>query len=615
LVFIVPIGLLSWQYFGDKTAAIDFVKNERDGVATLELLAPVLHGAVDASNATRAMAGGFDASATYAEARKQTEQALTKLTAEVTRQDDPLKLKAALEKLQQAWAQTASSKNGLDTKGLSVYGPVSAATLELLQLIGDNSALVLDPDIDSFYTINALVLNLPGAIENVGQLWGWGTYALAHGGIGDEQERNWITWDTGVNNGLHEITRSFERAIAANPDLKARFDLTGLEKVASLRKAGHTAVFSLDGGSPGPYFKQGQDSTAAVAQLFEIALPVLDDLLAAREHHLVQVRNLTLFVLVFSLALATYLFLCFRKVLEGGLNEVAFHINSMRDGDLTTTPRAWGGDEAARLMSTILEMQASLRRIVSRVRQASDNIVHASSEIAAASIDLSGRTEQSAANLQQQASTLAQITNTVQGTADVAEEASGIATNNADVAERGGQIMSSVVTTMQGIQEASHRIGDIIGTIDGIAFQTNILALNAAVEAARAGESGRGFAVVATEVRALAQRSSTAAREIKALIDDSVNRVESGTVVVKDAGTTIDKIVEEARRVNDLLASIASSAKEEAEGVRQTTSAVHAMDAATQQNAALVEETAAAASSLRDQAVGLAGEVAAFKLG
>ena len=207
------------------------------------------------------------------------------------------------------------------------------------------------------------------------------------------------------------------------------------------------------------------------------------------------------------------------------------------------------------------------------------------------------------------------IASTVHATAQVASQASDLATTNAEAARQGGAIIHTMVDTMGGIQQASRRIGDITGTIDGIAFQTNLLALNAAVEAARAGEAGRGFAVVASEVRALAQRASTAAREIKGLVSDSVGRIESGTAVVTQAGAAVDEIVVQALRINDMLGEIARSAREQAEEVQQSTQAIQAMDAVTQQNAALVEETAAAAAAMKEQAEVLAAEVAAFQIG
>ncbi|MCH8180871.1 MAG: hypothetical protein IIA02_13955 [Proteobacteria bacterium] len=613
-VFLIPIALLSWQYFSDRSQTIRFTTQERRGVAVMRQFVPVLKGVIDIRNATRAMAGGHDASADYQRARQATDQALTQLDAMLSREGDPLRLQAATQKLQTAWAATAAAQKGLDAQGRTVFGPVTQAAIELLNLIGDNSNLVLDPDIDSYYMVNALVLTLPQTMENVGQIWGWGTFAAIRGGIGTDNEKSWYIWDARVKSGVDDVQAYLRRAWTATPALKERLDLGALDRALALRKAGELAVFDASAPKPADYYHQGQTAVADLAALYDQALPLLDELLAQREAHLEHAMFGTLAVLVAALLLSTYLFLSFHKVLEGGLREVVFHIDAIRQGNLTTHPRAWGADEAARLMHTITSLQGALKRIVGQMRQSADHIVLASSEIASGSTDLAVRTEESATSLQQQSHTMAQIAETVQSTARVAGEASELATRNAEAARRGGEIIHSMVNTMDGIQQASHRIGDIIGAIDGIAFQTNLLALNAAVEAARAGEAGRGFAVVAAEVRALAQRASTAAREIKDLVSDSVGRIASGTAVASQAGDAVDDIVVQALRINDLLADIARSARDEADQVQQSTQAVLAMDAVTQQNAALVEENAAAAASMKDQAQVLSLEVSAFQL-
>jgi methyl-accepting chemotaxis protein len=259
-------------------------------------------------------------------------------------------------------------------------------------------------------------------------------------------------------------------------------------------------------------------------------------------------------------------------------------------------------------------MQASLRSMVLGVRDASQEIVHSASEIASGAMDLQARTGQAAANLEQSASAMEEISSTVKNTGDNVQQAAGLARENREVARRGGEVMQLMVATMQDIHGSSSRISDIIGTIDGIAFQTNILALNAAVEAARAGESGRGFAVVAQEVRALAQRSAAAAKEIKALIGSSVEKVASGTTIVREAGSTIEEIVGSTQHVNELLDDIATSAREQTQGVAQIGQSVSELDRMTQQNAALVEQTAAAAGAMQDQARTLAENVARFRL-
>jgi len=282
-------------------------------------------------------------------------------------------------------------------------------------------------------------------------------------------------------------------------------------------------------------------------------------------------------------------------------------------GDLTGRIPVQGRDEGAALQTALLRMQDALAALVGNVRASSDSIGTASAQIASGNQDLSSRTEQTASNLQQAASSLEQITGTVAQTADSARAANQLAASASEAAQRGGGVVAEVVTTMDEITARSRRIADIIGTIDGIAFQTNILALNAAVEAARAGEQGRGFAVVAGEVRTLAQRSAEAAREIKALIQASVEKVESGAALVQQAGSSMVEIVGSVQRVTDVIGEISAATSEQTTGLRQVNEAVAQLDQMTQQNAALVEESAAAAQSLADQSRRLSGVVASFR--
>ena len=272
-------------------------------------------------------------------------------------------------------------------------------------------------------------------------------------------------------------------------------------------------------------------------------------------------------------------------------------------------------DEVQTLVADLSTMQGRLAHLVSSVQTVSESIGHSSAEIATGNQDLSARTEQTASNLQQTASSMEQLTATVRQSADSARQASALANSACAVASKGGDVVAGVVATMSDIAASSNKIADIIGVIDGIAFQTNILALNAAVEAARAGEQGRGFAVVASEVRSLAQRSAAAAKEIKGLIVASVERVESGSKMVQEAGTTMTDIVASVRRVSDIIGEISTAATEQSDGIGQVNQAVTQLDQMTQQNAALVEESAAATEGLKQQTVQLATVIGTFKLG
>jgi methyl-accepting chemotaxis protein len=315
-----------------------------------------------------------------------------------------------------------------------------------------------------------------------------------------------------------------------------------------------------------------------------------------------------------SVALGAGLAWAITRSITRPLQQAVTAADTIAQGDLSVRLESPYHDETGELLRSLGTMQDSLRQLVGQVRNSTDSIGTASAEIATGNQDLSSRTEQTASNLQQAASSMEQLTGTVKQSADSARQANQLASSAAEVAARGGLVVSQVVATMDDINASSKKIGDIIGVIDGIAFQTNILALNAAVEAARAGEQGRGFAVVASEVRSLAQRSAEAAREIKGLIGASVEKVESGSRLVANAGDTMKEIVGSVQRVSDIIGEITAASAEQSEGIGQVNGSVSQLDQMTQQNAALVEQSAAAAESLREQAQRLADIVGTFRL-
>ncbi len=326
--------------------------------------------------------------------------------------------------------------------------------------------------------------------------------------------------------------------------------------------------------------------------------------------------SLTLMVMLGGLGLlvgAAFSVLTARSIVNP-LAEAVSVAQRVAQGDLTTRIEVKSSDETGQLLQALKDMNVSLDKTVGEVRVSTETIATASQQIAAGNQDLSGRTESQASSLEETASSMEELTSTVKQNADNARQANQLVISASSVAVRGGQVVAQVVDTMSATKDSSRKIVDIIGVIDGIAFQTNILALNAAVEAARAGEQGRGFAVVASEVRSLAQRSASAAKEIKALIGDSVEKVDGGSKLVDEAGQTMELIVTSVKQVADIMSEITAASQEQSSGIEQVSDAITQMDEMTSQNAALVEQAAAAAQSLQDQAASLSQAVSVFKL-
>ncbi|MBC7717034.1 MAG: hypothetical protein H7143_08870 [Pseudorhodobacter sp.] len=612
LAFTVPMVMLLSFVTQAALEQVDTARAERRGVAYVDAASSLIHAAQE-----RRRAVNLQDAAALAEAQERVRTAFDKLLALQTAQGVELgtgKAFDALRERHQALLQTPTAADA--DASFMAHSNYVGALLTLVSQAADGSQLSLDPEIESYHLMNIAVLRLPNQVENMARLRGTGLLALKAGqltGLQRDRMQRWLAVNDVMDS---EVKTSYRAVVGVAPEFEKLAGMEASDKAAAAFDAAlHQQVLGTElNGTPANLKAAGDMAVDAFYKLQQVALSRLDTHLQSRTERLLRTLGWEVGAAVFCLLVAGYLMLAFYRVMMGGLLEVSGHLKEITKGNLTTAPRPWGKDEPAQLMLTMGEMQTSLRRIVGVVLEGAQGVQNASEEIAAASLDLSQRTEQNAASLEETASSMEQIANTVKHTAETVTGATAIVQNNAASATRGGEVIGQVVRTMTSIQASSNKIGEIIGVIDGIAFQTNILALNAAVEAARAGEQGRGFAVVATEVRALAGRSAAAAREIKTLINASIEQVDAGSRVATSAGTTMGEIVGNAERIASLMGEIATATREQSGGVDLVGAAVNQLDRSTQQNAALVEQTSAAARSLSDRADSLAKEVSFFRI-
>ncbi len=615
VVFLVPIAALSLQYVRQSTELLRSSENAKIGIAYASEVLPLLK-LLQQQRSTILQQSGADGDGTELKATADAIAAQFKRVTEVDAQHgELLHTKEALDVLRANMEKAAAQQGNKNL--LAVHKRQSQAidaALALLDAVLDGSGLTLDPDSDSNRLMQTGLAQLPRLTEATLAADDLGLAAAK--GANPQMSAKLMLPLRAVGVYLDGQARlGLDKLVAAHPELAERIAYAATQE----------AMAKVDELLSGLGEEGWKAEPAALVSARQVVIDRASELQAAivaelrlRQQARIDLiwfeRVLLLAVLTVAMLLASYMFLSFSRVMQGGLNEVRRHLRAMTGGDLTTSPNPWGKDEAARLMLDLRAMQDSLRDIVSQVRTSSEGIVSASLQIANGASELSTRTEQTASSLQRSAASLEQIGTTVRQTADDAGQATGIGKESADAAVRGGDVIRRVNSTMHDIRNSSSKIGEIIGVIDGIAFQTNILALNAAVEAARAGEAGRGFAVVASEVRSLAQRSAAAAREIKTLVGGSIDKVNTGVSVVQDASTAMHDIVSSAQRVNALLDGIAVGTREQARGVTDIGSAVSEVDSVTQQNAALVDETVSAAAALEDQARMLVDRVSHFRL-
>jgi methyl-accepting chemotaxis protein len=514
----------------------------------------------------------------------------------------------------------------VSNKSLTVpqsYNAHTALVPKLLRvndLLGDFYGLSLDPDKDTYQMIQSMFYQLPYLTEELGKTRAKGGGLLVKKAALPEDRQALSAILARVSDRRDQTLNAFNKAADANPDFKAKFGPAMQEAEASARKLIELATEQIikpeELTFSAPDYVQISTQTidlqfalnAAVAKELDI---ILTDKIAAFH----KTRWSMLGSMFGLLALAGWLATLIARSVTVPLNNAIDIAQKVANGNLNNDFEVGPDNEVGKLLRALKEMNESLRRLVGDVRVSIDSIGAATRDIANGNADVSSRLESQASNLEETASSMEELTSTVRQNADNARQANELVISASGVATKGGTVVSQVVQTMGEINDSSRKIVDIIGVIDGIAFQTNILALNAAVEAARAGEQGRGFAVVASEVRNLAQRSAAAAKEIKGLIGNSVEKVEVGNRLADEAGVAMNEIVTSVQRITTIMADIALASGEQGAGIEQVNQAVTNMDDMTQQNAALVEQTAAASASLQEQAQALVNSMSIFVLG
>ncbi|AGR72408.1 methyl-accepting chemotaxis protein [Burkholderia pseudomallei] len=612
-LFIVPLVAALYATLAVAWHAYATTQGERDGISILETTQDLLKAVQVRRGAGASVLAGNEAMRAKFDAASASAGRLAATLKQQVRGTDRFDIVAAMDALASEYGKAAAG--GLGTSAAALFGShtdVIHAIFLFEKDLAVASRLGVDPDASNYHLIDSVLFVLPGTAETVGVLRGKGAAALVGGALGEADKRELAVRAGSLAEQMsvirHHLDRMKDRLGAGVPDRVDLGAVAAFQRAAAALAGGDASIDAKT------YFQRGTDAIDALYRVHGTLAQQLRERLAARAHA-EQVKVAAILALsVVLVACALYLFVAFAMSTHEDVAQLSDCMRAVGDGDLRARLAVRGGDEFAfikRRFNALLDVWA---QTLTETRRVADSVMVGSQQIAAGNLDLSGRTETQAASLEQTAASMEELTSTVRHNASNASHASTLSAEASERAADTGRIVTHAVSLMTRIHDSSNRMAEIVTVIEGIAFQTNILALNAAVEAARAGEQGKGFAVVAGEVRALAHRSATAAKDVKELIHESIRHVTDGSSLFQRADDAIRSVNASIKSVDTVVSEIAKASEQQSDGIEQVNAAITQMDEVTQRNAALVEESAAASASLREQAEHMGKLVGRFVL-